>query len=83
MVQGGFDSLLRCNLLMFNLIRIIMKYTKSLCYDKLDLIKGMIEGCALNAVEIEEIWERLNGVSHDIDEFIDRNGVRDRKEVVK
>jgi hypothetical protein len=68
---------------MFNLIRIIMKYTKSLCYDKLDLIKGMIEGCALNAVEIEEIWERLNGVSHDIDEFIDRNGVRDRKEVVK
>jgi len=60
-----------------------MKYTKSLCFDKLDLIEGMIKHCLLNDEEIKEIWEKLNGVSHEIDEYIDRNGVRDRKAAVE
>jgi hypothetical protein len=57
-----------------------MTYTKSLCFDKLDLIGGMIEHCLLNDEEIKEIWEKLNDVSHEIDEYIDRNDVRNRKE---
>ncbi len=65
---------------MFNQYLEIMTYTKSLCLDKLDLIRDMVTYCLLNEAEIKEIWEKLNDVSHEIDEYIDRNDVRNRKE---
>jgi len=58
-----------------------MSYTKSLCLDKLDLIQGMIVYNQLNHSEIEYIWWKLNDVSHDIDEYLDKHKVRERKQV--
>jgi len=58
-------------------------YYKSLCYDKLELIRGMIEACPLTNAEAEQVYLKLNDISHEIDEYIDRNGVRDRKEEPK
>jgi hypothetical protein len=54
-----------------------MRVTKSLCFDKLDLIKGMIENCPLTLTELEEIYLKLNDVSHEIDDYIDKCGARD------
>lgn len=60
-----------------------MNYTKGLCFDKLDLIKGMIEHNLLNQDEINYIWHELNDVSHVIDEYIDRRQIRDRRNTQK
>lgn len=56
-----------------------MDYTKSLCMDKLDLILGMILHNDLTPEEVKFIWEKFNDVSHEIDEYIDKRGVRDRR----
>jgi len=56
-----------------------MEYTKSLCVDKLNLIQGMITENILNPKEIEHLWWLLNDVSHVIDEYLDKNKVRERK----
>lgn len=60
-----------------------MDYTKLLCFDKLDLIKGMIEHNLLNQEEINYIWHELNDVSHVIYEYIDRRQIRDRRNTQK
>lgn len=53
--------------------------TKSMCFDKLDLIQSMIKHNKLNQNEITKIWWKLNNFSHEIDEYIDREGIRDRQ----
>ncbi len=58
------------------------KYEKGLCLDKLDLIGGMIIYNVLTPEEVEKIWYMLNDVSHLIDEYIDRIGARNRKELI-
>lgn len=60
-----------------------MDYTKLLCFDKLDLIKGMIEHNLLNQEEINYIWHELNDVSHVIYEYIYRRQIRDRRNTQK
>ena len=56
-----------------------MNYTKGLCVDKLELIRGMIAYNELKPEELEWIWWKLNDVSHEIDEYIDKNQIRERK----
>ncbi len=58
------------------------KYDKGLCLNKLDLIGGMIIHNVLTPEEVEKIWYMLNDVSHQIDEYIDRIGARNRKEII-
>lgn len=56
-----------------------MEYTKSLCIDKLDLIQQMIMNNILEPNEIKKIWYILNDASYDIDKYIDKNKIRERK----
>ena len=48
-----------------------------MCFDKLDLIKGMIKENVLTDNNLCDIFGILNDASHQIDEYIDRTGTRD------
>jgi hypothetical protein len=53
--------------------------TKSECFDKLDLIKGMIENNIFNPEELHWLWWQINDMSHIIDEYIDKHKIRERE----
>jgi hypothetical protein len=51
--------------------------TKMVCYGKLGLIEQMISNNQLTSKQITRIFDILNDAAHQIDDYIDKQGVRD------